>query len=102
MHVKVIRDARAGAAAQVQSDVQSIRMVDCAQVFFALPGQAHHFEQRFFRQFLQCGDVLIRDYHHVAVGVWKAVEDDEIVLRPMDDQSLLSVGTARGGAEDTN
>ena len=77
-------------------------MVDRAQVFFALPRQAHHLEQRFFRQFLQRGDVLIRDYHDVAIGVWKSVEDDEIVLRAMDDQSLLVVGTARGGAEDTN
>ena len=84
------------------ADVQSIRMVDRAQVFFALARQAHHFEQGFVRQFLERGDVLVGHHHDVAVGVGKAVEDDEIVLRRDGrSESLWSSATACGGAEDT-
>ena len=100
MHVHVAGDARARAAAQIHADVQAIGAVGGAQVLFAVPRQAHHLQQRFLRQVLEPGDVLERHHHDVAIGVWKAVENDEIATGPVDDEVRPVVTASGSGAED--
>ncbi len=61
--------------------------------------QGHHFGGGSLGQPVQPVHMLVRHHHDVAAGVGKRIQDDEVVLAPIDDERLLVVARGQKLAE---
>src|SRR5215471_16943066 len=93
--MNVPRDTGTCGLAEVHAQVQPIRTVNGAQMFLSLAGQQCHFDECFVTSRLQGCDVRERDNHHVAVRIWEAIQDYEVVPGAMHDKRVAVVGVLR-------
>src|SRR5215469_9110391 len=88
MHVQMIGDARAGAAANVEADIEALGPINDAKMLFGTLRKLDQFYQHYLGYTLESRDMKVRHDHEMAGGVGIAVDHDQIVRSPVDDEAL--------------
>lgn len=96
----MIRDAGSGYAAQIGAEIESVRVAERFQRGDA-PGKDREALRLLIpRQLLDLRGVAVRDDHHVAAIIGKAVQHHKAVLATPDDQVLgILAGTCNAAEE---
>lgn len=95
MHVQVVIDPRAGHSAQVETEIESIRMVFVLQRSLTPLGHDEKIVKLLFGSIAEEGDVPVGDDQHVPGRVGKEVQDDE-QRSAAEEEEVLPVLFARG------
>lgn len=89
VHMQVGGDSGARRAAKIHPQVAPMGMIFLLQNLVAEFGQIHQFVTDFFVQRNQFGNVLIGNHHQMTTGIWKNVENHEVVVGTIQNKVFL-------------
>ena len=72
--------------ADIETEIETIAIVDSADVFFGQPGIAHQFDPVVFRQVFNARNVDFGGNHEVPVGIGEEVQKPEACFAAEDDE----------------
>src|ERR1700704_2585930 len=77
MHMNMAGHSGAGRFAQVHSQIEALRPVHLAQMYFRQPGHPHHLVENGFGSGFQAGNVLVGGNHQMPRRVRINIQDDK-------------------------
>jgi hypothetical protein len=99
VEVEMVEDAGAGRFAEIQPEVEPVRLVDGGEGAFHALRERHHLAQFLRLERAEFAGVAVRYDHDVPVVVGEFVENDERTPSPVDDERM-AVNVRERVAED--
>ena len=101
MQVEVFANTRAGGVPQIHSEVEPFRAVELLQRTNEPLGELHHLKQLFRFRAGNGIEMGVRRDHRMARGIWKQIEDNEVMIAAKDNKPFRIMASIVTNAEDT-
>lgn len=85
---------------QIHSEIDSLRVVNILEDYLRSAGEAHHLICGLEGGFVKAGSVMVWRNHKMPARIGEAVQDDKVVLRPVQQEVLLIFVAGNGRTKD--